>query len=106
MDSFRLFLNEISHELTNDELQSLIHIYNVPGGVRNQINNGLALFNYMMKQDFISRDNIGNLHRLMRKIRPARKDLVRKVGKIHRKGIQNGRFSYGGNRRERVLGAN
>ena len=79
MDSFRILLNEISHELTDEELQSLIHIYNVPGSVRKEINNGLALFNYMIKQDYISRENIENLHRLMRKMRPARKDLVRKV---------------------------
>ena len=79
MDSFRLLLNEISHELTDQNLQSLIHIYKVPGGVKNKIHDGLALFDYMITQDFISREKIGNVRELMRKIRPRRKDLVRLV---------------------------
>ncbi len=79
MDSFRLLLNEISHQLTEQNLQSLIHIYNVPGGMRKQMNGGLALFGYMITQDFISREKIGNLRHLMRKLRPRRKDLVRLV---------------------------
>jgi hypothetical protein len=86
MDSFRLLLNEISHELTDQNLQSLIYIYNVPGGI--QINNGLALFGYMMKQDFISREKIGNLRNLMRKVRPRRKDLVRLVDDYIKKEFQ------------------
>ncbi|XP_028412962.1 uncharacterized protein LOC114535844 [Dendronephthya gigantea] len=92
MDSFLILLNEISYELTDDELQSLIHIYNVPGGLRKHINSGLALFHYMMRQDFISRDNIENLHRLMRKIRPARRDLVRKVEKYIEKEFETADF--------------
>ena len=79
LDSFRLLLNEISHQLTEQNLQSLIHIYNVPGGMRKQISDGLELFNYMMTQDYISREKIGNLRNLMRKVRPRRKDLVRLV---------------------------
>ena len=79
LDSFRLLLNEISHQLTDQNLQSLIYIYNVPGGMSKQINDGLALFNYMMTQDYISREKIGNLRNLMRKLRPRRKDLVRLV---------------------------
>ena len=77
MDSFRLLLNEISQHLTDQNLQSLIHIYNVPGSKKNKMNNGLALFEYMINQDFISRERIGNVHYLMRKI--GRKDLVRLV---------------------------
>ena len=76
LDSFRLLLNEISHQLTDQNLRSLIHIYDVPGGMKKQINDGLALFNYMITQDFISREKIGNLRNLMRKVRPRRKDLV------------------------------
>ena len=76
LDSFRILLNEISHQLTEQNLQSLIHIYNVPGGVRKQINDGLALFSYMMTQDYISREKVGNLHHLLKTLRPRRRDLV------------------------------
>ncbi|CAB3982375.1 FAS-associated death domain [Paramuricea clavata] len=79
MSPFRLLLNEISYELTEQNLQSLIHIYGVPGGVKKQINDGLALFGYMITQDYISRDKIGNLRKLIRQLRPRRKDLVRLV---------------------------
>ena len=74
MDSFRLLLNEISRHLTEQNLQSLIHIFDVPGSEKNKMNSGLQLFDYMIKQDFISRKRIANVRYLMRKIR--RKDLV------------------------------
>ena len=74
MDSFRLLLNEISRHLTDQNLQSLIHIFDVPGSEKNKMNSGLQLFDYMIKQDFISRKRIANVRYLMRKIR--RKDLV------------------------------
>ena len=88
MDSFRLLLNDISHQLTEQNLQSLIHIFNVPGGVRKQINSGLALFGYMITQDYISREKIGNLRELIRKLRPRRKDLVRLVDNYIKKEFQ------------------
>jgi hypothetical protein len=88
MDSFRLLLNDISHQLTEQNLQSLIHIFNVPGGVRKQINDGLALFAYMITQDYISREKVGNLRNLIRKIRPHRKDLVRLVDNYIKKEFQ------------------
>ena len=88
MDSFRLLLNEISHELTDENLNSLIHIYGVPGSKIKQINDGLALFGYMITQDFISREKIGNLHKLMRRVRPRRMDLVRLVEKYIKKEFQ------------------
>ncbi|CAB3982372.1 FAS-associated death domain [Paramuricea clavata] len=88
MDSFRLLLNEISHQLTDDNLRSLIHIYNVPGGIRRNMNDGLALFDYMITQDYISREKIGNLRNLIRKLRPRRKDLVRVVDNYIKKEFQ------------------
>jgi hypothetical protein len=88
MDSFRLLLNEISHQLTDDNLRSLIHIYNVPGAVRRNMNDGLAFFDYMITQDYISREKIGNLRNLIRKLRPRRKDLVRVVDNYIKKEFQ------------------
>jgi hypothetical protein len=79
MSPFLLLLNEISCELTEQNLQSLIHIYGVPGGIKKQINDGLALFGYMITQDYISREKIRNLRKLIRQLRPRRKDLVRLV---------------------------
>lgn len=86
MDSFRILLNEISQHLTDQNLQSLIHICNVPGSKKNKMNNGLALFDYMINQDYISRERIGNVHYLMRKI--GRKDLVRLVDDYINKEFQ------------------
>ncbi|XP_046849025.1 uncharacterized protein LOC124442579 [Xenia sp. Carnegie-2017] len=88
MNSFLLLLNEISHELTNEQLSSLIHICNIPGGIRSQMNDGLALFRYLMTQDWISPERIGNLRYLIRKMRPKRRDLVKRIDDYIRKEFQ------------------
>lgn len=76
IDPFKLLLNEISHELTEKDLQSLIHISGVPGGSQSSIKDGLTLFRYLMRIDLISKEKVGNLRKLLRKIRPRRRDLV------------------------------
>ena len=52
------------------------------------MNDGLAFFDYMITQDYISREKIGNLRNLIRKLRPRRKDLVRVVDNYIKKEFQ------------------
>jgi hypothetical protein len=88
VDPFRLLLNEISYQLTDEDVQRLIYIYGAPGSVKKKVNDsqGLAFFDYLITQDYISHSKIGNLHYLLRKIK--RNDLVLRVEKYIEKEFQ------------------
>ncbi|XP_028412973.1 uncharacterized protein LOC114535853 [Dendronephthya gigantea] len=88
LDSFRLLLNDISHELTEKNLQSLLHISGVPDGVRENIKDGLTLFRHMITHDQISHEKIDHLRDLIRQIRPRRRDLVKKVDNYIKKEFE------------------
>lgn len=76
IDPFNVLLNKISHELGKESLQSLIHICEIPGAYAENIQDGLALFRYLKNTNRISREKIGYLRNLTRKMLPKRCDLV------------------------------
>lgn len=79
IDSFKILLNNISHELDEQNLQSLLSLCSVPGGSRSRMKDGWTFFDYLMKIDYISKDKLGNLRELLKRMRPRRRDLVRLV---------------------------
>lgn len=76
IDPFNQLLNEISHKLREENLRSLIHISGVPGAIESSMKDGLTFFKYLKEVDVISKENVGNLRNLLRKMRPKRRDLV------------------------------
>ena len=79
IDGFKQLLNEISHELTDRNLQSLIHLSNIPGGIQSTITDGHKLFTFLINDGLISSNDVGYLRKLLRKMRPRRRGLVQLV---------------------------
>ena len=75
IDSFKILLNNISHELDEENLRSLLSLSAVPGSLKSRMKDGWMLFDYLMKVNFISKDKLGNLRELLRRMRPKRRDL-------------------------------
>ena len=84
LSKFQLLLNNLSNELTEKNLHSLIHICGIPGGQRDNIKNGWQVFTILLHQDAIGDrpDQLKFLLQIMRQLRPRRRDLVSMV-KLH-----------------------
>ena len=80
---FNLLLNRVSNHLDQDNLRSLIQICEdyIPGAQRDKINNGLEFFRILSHQNKIGeeREQMKFLLKIIREMRPERKDLVKKV---------------------------
>ena len=80
---FNLLLNRLSDHLDQSNLRSLIHICEdyIPGAQREKINNGLEFFRILSHQNKIGEepDQMKFLLKIIREMRPKRKDLVKKV---------------------------
>ena len=85
IDSFKILLNNISHELDEENLRSLLSLSAVPGSLKSRMKDGWMLFDYLMKVNFISKDKLGNLRELLRRMRPKRRDLVSLVDEYIKK---------------------
>ena len=83
LDKFQLLLNNLSNELSERNLQSLIHICGelIPGARQDNLTNGLQVFTILRHQNAIgdSPEKLKNLLKLMTELRPRRGDLVSKV---------------------------
>lgn len=80
IDPFRLLLNQLSGELRQDNLQSLVHVCgeHIPGGQREQISCGWDLFSLLRQQNMIGGEprQIAFLLSIIQEMKPGRKDLV------------------------------
>lgn len=85
IDSFKILLNNISHELDEENLRSLLSLSAVPGSLKSRMKDGWMLFDWLLKVNFISRDKLGNLRELLRRMRPKRRDLVSLVDEYIKK---------------------
>lgn len=83
IEPFDRLLNEISHELDEQNLRSLIHIcgYYIGGRDRENIKDGLGLFLILRHNGVLSKDRekVANLLEIIKEMRPKRRDLVEKV---------------------------
>ena len=83
LSKFQLLLNNLSNELSERNLQSLIHICGdlIPGGQRDNIKNGWQIFTILLHQDAIgdTPEKLKLLLQIVRELKPKRKDLVSMV---------------------------
>ena len=80
---FQLLLNNLSNELSERNVQSLIHICGelIPGGQRDNVRNGWQVFTILRHQNAIgdTPEKLKLLLQIMRELRPRRRDLVSMV---------------------------
>ena len=83
IDPFDVLLSEISNDLNQDNLRSLIQVcrYYITESQRERIKDGLEVFEILRRRDKVTsdRDKICNLLEIIKALRPKRRDLVRKV---------------------------
>ena len=89
LDPFQILLNNLSNELDERNLQSLIHVCGdlIPACQRERIISGWQAFSILRQLNVIGREpeKIRNLLTIIKELRPKRRDLVDKI-KCH---IQN-----------------
>ena len=120
LDKFQLLLNNLSNELSERNLQSLIHICGelIPGARQDNLTNGLQVFTILRQQNAIgdSPEKLKNLLKLMTELRPKRGDLVSKVKRYIEQNRQDaetilndvessGEFSFRSSRPPTPIGA-
>ena len=113
LNKFQLLLNSLSNELSERNLQSLIHICGelIPGAQQDNLRNGLQVFTILRHQNAIgeSPEKLKNLLKLMTELRPRRGDLVSKVKRYIERNCEgaetilndfesSGEFSFGSSR--------
>ena len=80
LDPFQKLLNNLSHELNERNLESLIHVCgrHIPGSQRERISSGWDVFNILRHQNVIGseQEKIHNLLEIIKELKPERKDLV------------------------------
>ncbi|XP_068761523.1 uncharacterized protein [Montipora capricornis] len=83
LSKFQLLLNNLSNELNERNLQSLIHICGelIPGGQRDGIRTGWHVFTILLHQNAIGEDPERQrfLLRIFEELRPKRRDMVRMI---------------------------
>lgn len=79
LDSFLVLLNKISYELTKKNLDSLIYICKVPGSLQREMVNGIAVFQYLMRTNHISKEKVWRLREILKNMRPKRRDILEMV---------------------------
>ena len=92
VNPFDRLLNDISHELDEQNLKSLIHVcdHHVSAREREHIRDGHDLFRVLRQRGVLSedRENIGNLLEIIKAMRPKRQDLVNQVTSFIRRTVE------------------
>ena len=73
---FKLLLHNISNELDEKELRSLISLCDVSQNRRAEITDGMKLFEHLIQRDVISEEKINGLKELLKSLSPKRRDLI------------------------------
>lgn len=76
---FRILLNRISGRLNEHEIRSLVHLCDVPEGLRAGLKDGISLFDNLIKRDVINEHKLGKLKLVLKNLSPKRRDLVREI---------------------------
>lgn len=80
LSPFQILLNNLSNELHERNLQSLIHVCGdlIPGGQRERISSGWDVFSILRQQNVIGSEpeKMANLLAIIKVLRPKRRDLV------------------------------
>ena len=80
LNPFHILLNNLSSELHERNLQSLVHVCGnlIPGGQRERITSGWDVFSILRQQNVIGSEpeKMANLLRMIKALRPNRRDLV------------------------------
>lgn len=84
LNPFPILLNNLSNELDDRNLQSLIHVCGdyIPGGQRERIRSGWDVFNILLRQNVIGGsepEKMANLLLIFKELRPRRRDLVHMI---------------------------
>ena len=89
LNPFQLLLNDLSNELHERNLHSLIHVCGdlIPAGQREKISSGWEAFSILRQLNVIGiePEKMANLLAIIKELRPRRKDLVLKI----KRHIQN-----------------
>ncbi|XP_078345916.1 uncharacterized protein LOC144631366 [Oculina patagonica] len=83
LNPFQILLNNLSNELHEIDLHSLIHVCGdlIPGGQRERISSGWDVFSILRQQNVIGNEpeKIANLLAIFKVLKPRRRDLVVKI---------------------------
>ena len=83
LNPFQLLLNDLSHELHEENLRSLIHVCGdlIPAGQREKISSGWEAFSILRQLNVIGTEpkKMANLLAIIKELRPRRNDLVLKI---------------------------
>ena len=83
LDPFQILLNNLSNELHERNLQSLIHVCGelIPGGQRERISSGWDIFSILRHQNVIGSEpkKMVNLLLIIKELKPKRRDLVNMI---------------------------
>ena len=83
LDPFQVLLNDLSNELNERNLHSLIHVCadHIPTGQREKISSGWEAFSILLQLNVIGREpeKMANLLAIIKVLRPRRRDLVTKI---------------------------
>ena len=83
LDPFQILLNDLSNELHERNLHSLIHVCGdlIPAGQREKISSGWDAFSILRQLNVIGSepDKIANLLAIIKVLKPGRRDLVLKI---------------------------
>ncbi len=85
---FRILLNWISARLNEQEIRSLVLICNVPEGQRARMEDGISLFDNLIKRDIINEHKLDKLKMMLKNLCPRRRDLIREIEEFENGGIQ------------------
>lgn len=85
LDSFRLLLNKISHHLTEENVDSLSYICNVPESELCGKVTGIKIFRYLMYTNRISKENLASFRQILTNMRLKRDDILEIVDNYAKK---------------------
>ena len=78
-NQFRLLLNKISCQLNEQDLRSLVHMCDIPEGLRSGMKDGISLFDNLIKRDIINEHNLDRLKMMLKNLSPKRRDLIKQI---------------------------
>ncbi|XP_028404683.1 uncharacterized protein LOC114527234 [Dendronephthya gigantea] len=87
-NQFRLLLNQISSQLSENELRNLVHMWDIPEGLRSGMKDGISLFDNLIKRDIINDHKLDKLKMMFKSLSPKRRDIIKEI-----ENFENGTYS-------------
>ena len=79
---FRILLNWISARLNEQEIRSLMLMCEVPESQQARMQDGISLFDNLIKRDIINEHKLDKLKMMLKHLCPKRRDLIREIEKF------------------------